>query len=279
MKKNNTPANRPLALVTGASSGIGAAYARRLAAEGYNVALVARRKQRLEELASELQAQYGVSTEVIAADLTAGDALKTVETRIARAKNLEFLVNNAGFGTLGNFFDNDLDTQDQMHRLHVIAPMRLTHAALTGMVARNKGSIVNVSSVAAFLMGPGQTSYCATKAWMNAFTEGIYMELKSIHSAVKVQALCPGFTDSEFINKVGLERNVVPEMFWMPAEDVVAASLRGLRTGTLIVVPDWRYEAAIALMRFVPKSFAHAFAIETMRSVPKANRKAAAAAG
>jgi len=112
---------------------------------------------------------------------------------------------------------------------------------------------------------------------MNAFTEGIYMELKSINSAVKVQALCPGFTDSEFIGKVGLQRSIIPDMFWMSAEDVVNASVNGLRMDRLIVVPDWRYEAAIAFMRLVPKPFAHAFAIEAMKFVPQASKKAAAA--
>ena len=156
MKKNHTQPARPLAIVSGASSGIGAAYARRLASEGYDVALVARRKQRLDELASEVSNKYGVSAEVIVADLTAEADLKVVENRVAKAKNLEFLVNNAGFGTLGNFFENDLESQYKMHCLHVIAPMRLTHVALGGMVARNKGFVVNVSSVAAFLMGPGR---------------------------------------------------------------------------------------------------------------------------
>jgi len=136
--------------VTGASSGIGAVYARRLAAEGYDLVLVARRKDRLEQLAGELEASHGVEAEILAADLAEDADLRKVEGRIARAGNLEFLVNNAGFGTRDLFFQADGKEQDRMHRLHVLAAARLSHAALAGMVARGKGCLVNVSSVAAF---------------------------------------------------------------------------------------------------------------------------------
>src|SRR5512134_1589176 len=132
------------AMVTGASSGIGAAYAKRLAALGYDLILVARRKDRLEKLAEELERYHGTKSEVLAADLTEDDDLREVEKRIALAGDLELLVNNAGFGTRGLFFEADVDEQDRMHRLHVLAAVRLCHAALAGMVARGKGSIVNV---------------------------------------------------------------------------------------------------------------------------------------
>ena len=163
---------RPLALVTGASAGIGAVYARRLAADGYDLVLVARRRERLEELAAVLRTKHGVQAEVLPADLTQDTELKAVEERIARAENLEFLLNNAGFGTSGLFWEAPLESQDAMHRLHVIATLRLTHAALRKMTARGRGAVVNVSSVAAFLTRPGNTSYYATKAWLNHFTEG-----------------------------------------------------------------------------------------------------------
>ena len=182
---------RPLALITGASSGIGATFARQLAARGYDVVLVARRRELLEKLANELQAGHKITAEILPADLTADTDLAAVEQRIAATGNLELLVNNAGFGTIGKFFKVDLKGQDQMHRLHVLATMRLTHAAVTGMVARNRGAIINVSSVAGFWQAPGSISYCSTKAWINSFTEGLYLELQGSESAVKVQALCP----------------------------------------------------------------------------------------
>ncbi|MGA6993462.1 MAG: SDR family oxidoreductase [Candidatus Deferrimicrobiaceae bacterium] len=240
------------ALVTGASSGIGAVYAGRLAAEGYDLVLVARRKDRLGQLANELEASHGVEAEVLAADLTEDADLRKVEERIARAGDLEFLVNNAGFGRRGLFFQADVEGQDRMHRLHVLAAVRLSHAALAGMVARGKGSLVNVSSVAAFGQSPGNAGYCATKAWMNSFTEGLYLDLASVGSPVKVQALCPGYTLTEFHDASGIGRDHVSAGWWMFAEDVVAASLRGLARGKPVVVPGWRYKLCVFLLKALP---------------------------
>jgi hypothetical protein len=237
---------RPLALVTGASSGIGATFARALAKRGYGLVLVARRKDRIAALARELNG------EAFPADLTSAAELKLVEDRIAAAEDLELLVNNAGFGVTGRFWEADLDGQDRMHRLHVDATVRLTHAALRGMVARGKGGVINVSSVAGFVQSPGSTSYGATKRWMNAFTEGLYLELKSAGSAVKVQALCPGFTYTEFHDVAGMDRNLIAKRMWLRAEDVVDASLRGLDRGELFVVPGWRYKFLVRLLAIVP---------------------------
>lgn len=244
-------ANRT-AVVTGASSGIGAAYARRLASDGYDLILVARRKDRLEKLAEELETSHGVRAEVLAADLTEEAGLRRVEERIARAGELEFLVNNAGFATRGLLFRAPVEAQDRMHRLHVLAVVRLTHAALPGMVARGKGALVNVSSVAAFGQSPGNAGYCATKAWMNSFTEGIFLDLAAAGSPVKVQALCPGYTLTEFHDAAGIGRGHVPAAWWMSADDVVAASLRGLARGRLVVVPGRRYKFYVFLMKTLP---------------------------
>ncbi len=247
----------PVALVTGASSGIGAVFARRLASKGYRLILVARRKDRLRELAEELG-----QGEILAADLTVDADLRRVEDRIRAEPRLEFLVNNAGFGTLGRFFETDLEGQDRMHRLHVIAILHLTHAALGGMVDRRRGNIINVSSVAAFLHNPYSVSYGATKAWINSFTEAIHVELKSIGSPVRMQALCPGFTYSEFHDALGIDRSVIPRSLWMSAEDVVDASLRGLERQELIVIPGWRYRLVAGVQRWLPRSARHAIAVE-----------------
>jgi hypothetical protein len=252
--------SRALAVVTGASAGIGAAYARRLAAEGYDLVLVARRRERLEALAGELRSRHGVEAEALPADLTAEAELKAVEERIARAGNLEFLLNNAGFGTTERFSEAPVDSHDAMHRLHVLATLRLTHAALRQMAARGKGAVVNVSSVAAFVTRPGNTSYYATKAWVIYFTEGLYLELKAAHSPVRVQALCPGYTLTEFHDVMGFDRKLVPASLWMTSEEVVEASFRGLRRGHLIVVPGWRYKLVVALLRLMPMFLRHAVA-------------------
>ncbi len=249
-----------LAAITGASSGIGAAFARRLVREGFGLLLVARRRERLEELAAELTATFGASVEVLAADLTRDADLGRVEDRLRSAPELVFLVNNAGFGSRGRFFEIEVERQDAMHRLHILATMRLTHAALPGMVSRHKGSVVNVSSVAAFLQGLGSVSYCSTKAWMNSFTEGLSTELRSIDSPVQVQALCPGFTLTEFHDTLGVGRNIAPKSWWMKADDVVAESMAGLERRKLIVVPGWRYRLVVAILSLTPRPLRHAMA-------------------
>ncbi len=240
---------RATALVTGASSGIGAAFARELAVRGYDLILVARRRDRLEELAKELK---NVRVEVLTADLTVEAELAAVEHRLSTADNLDLLVNNAGFGTRGRFSESDLEDHDRMHRLHILATMRLTHAALQGMVPRDRGGVINVSSVAAFTATPGNVSYHATKAWINHFTEAVAMELAAAGSHVRVQALCPGFTYTEFHDVMGVDRKVIPRGWWMQAEKIAAASLKGLERGKLIVVPGLRYRLLVVFMALIP---------------------------
>jgi len=256
---------RPLAIITGASSGIGAEFARELAARGYDLLLVARRLDRLEALASELEKRHGIRAEGLAADLSGEEGVKAVEARIAAADSLDLLVNNAGFGTPGLFHQADLEGQDRMHRLHVLATLRLTHTALAGMVARRHGGIINVSSVAGFTAAPGSVGYCATKNWMNLFTEGLQMELQMTGSPVRVQALCPGFTRSGFHEAAGFDPGSIPGIFWLDAGFVVAESLRGLERGTLFVIPGWRYRMVVVLMRFLPGWFVRRISIRRQR--------------
>ena len=256
---------RPVALITGSSSGIGACFATELAARDYDLILIARRRERLEELAASLERSRGIRAEILAADLTRDDELAAVEQRIGATGNLDLLVNNAGFGTRGKFFAVGVESQDQMHRLHVIATMRLTHAALGVMTARDKGGIINVSSVAGFWQSPGSVSYCATKCWMNSFTEGLALELKSAGSKVKVQALCPGYTLSEFHDVAAMDRRAVPARLWMRAEDVVAESLRGLERGQRVVIPGRLYKAGVFLMNHLPRFLLDRAAVRQQR--------------
>jgi len=253
---------KPLALVTGASAGIGATFARRLAREGYGLILVARRRDRLEALAQELG-----GAEILPADLTNETELKLVEDRLAAEPAVDLLVNNAGFGLTGRFFEIPVESQDLMHRLHVMATLRLTHAAQPGMVKRGQGAIINVSSTAGFMSSPGATGYCATKAWMTSFTEGLYMELKSAGSPVKVQALCPGFTLSEFHDVMKLDRKTIPSWMWLRAEDVVEASLDGLRKGKPVVITGAFYKLVVALTRLLPPRLFRAGSIAYARRV------------
>ena len=194
---------KPLAVVTGASSGIGAVFARALAARGYDLALVARREDRLRQLANELSANFHANCTLLKADLTREAELLSVEEFLAGARQSSVAGEQRRVRHTGRFYEAPVESQDAMHRLHVLATMRLTHAALRNLTARNQGAIINVASVAAFVPRPGSTSYYATKAWMTCFTEGLYLELKSAGSRVRVQALCPGFTDDGIPRRVG----------------------------------------------------------------------------
>jgi short-subunit dehydrogenase len=241
-------AGRPVALITGASSGLGEVFARKLAARNYDLILVARREDRLRKLASSLQ----VRAEILVADLAGDAGLAANERKIRECEKLELLVNNAGFGTMGRFWETDLAGQIGMHQVHVMATMRLTRAALADMVPRGRGGIINVSSVAAFGQSPGNVSYCATKAWINSFTEGLDMELRSMRSPVRVQALCPGFTVTGFHETMRMDSKLIPNFLWLKADDVVEASLAGLDRGKVIVMPNWKYKIGAALLKHMP---------------------------
>lgn len=239
--------------ITGASSGIGETFARKLALT-HDLILIARRKDRLESLAAELARAYQTNSEVMQADLTERQEVARVAARIASERHLVLLVNNAGFGTRGRFWEAPLERQEQMHRLHVLATVQLTHAALRNMVPRDTGAIINVSSVSAFVRIAGTVSYAATKTWMNTFTEGLYLELKGIRSNVVVQALCPGYTHSEFHQRLGVngEEQGSNSSLWLTAEQVVEASLEGLARRKLFVIPGWRYHLLTTFLSRVP---------------------------
>jgi uncharacterized protein len=243
---------RPLAVITGASSGIGRVFARRLAAD-YDLLLIARREDRLAELARELGAAHGRGVEIMAADLTDETDLGRVAERLAAQSDLALLVNNAGFGLRSPFWATDLALIERMHRLHVMAVLKLTHAALRVLVAHDRGAVINVASVAAFAQRAGSAAYGASKSWLAALTEGIHLDLRRAGSAVTVQALCPGFTYSEFHDVLGDDRNrLAPSSLWLTAEQVVDASLAALKARKLIVVPGWRYKVLLALLTKCP---------------------------
>jgi short-subunit dehydrogenase len=224
------------ALVTGASSGIGAAFAARLARDGYDLVVVARRRARLEGLAAGLRAAHGGAVEVLVADLARPSDLRAVEARVAAAAP-EVLVNNAGYALDTPFADTDVDATEAQLRVNVVALVRLTRAALPGMLARGRGAIINVSSVAAFLATPGGiwTTYAATKAFVNAFTRGVDRQVRP--AGVRVQALCPGWTRTELLDRLGHVVDAA-EAATMAPEALVEASLAGLRQGEVVCAPS-----------------------------------------
>jgi uncharacterized protein len=244
--------SKTLVVITGASSGIGAAFARALAPE-HDLLLIARRKDRLEAVAAQLSAHATSRIEVLQADLIREHDLAAAAERLRFDDRLALLVNNAGFGTTGRFWEAPLETQENMHALHVMATVRLTHAALRNMVPRDQGAVINVASVSAFVRNAGTVSYAATKTWMTTFTEGLHLELRGLGSHVRVQALCPGFTYSGFHEAMGVSRRrLAKSALWMTAEQVVAASLDGLRRNKLFVVPGWRYKLITAFLNSLP---------------------------
>lgn len=252
-----------VALITGASSGIGAVYARALAREGYALILVARREARLQALAEDLSRQYHVPVEVLVSDLADPAGIAKVEARIVETSALAFLVNNAGFGTPGTFVENVIQSQEAMIRVHVNAAVRLTRAALPGMLARNGGAIVNVASLMAFYPLPGSATYAATKAYLKAFTEALHEEL--IGTGVRVQALCPGFTRTEFQDANHISERPIPEFAWMSAESVVAQSLRDLDNGRVISVPGAAYRLLALLSGLIPRDLLYSVGYWTRR--------------
>jgi short-subunit dehydrogenase len=232
---------RPHAVVTGGSSGIGEAFAERLAQDGYDLIIVARRRDRLETLAQRLQESHQVNVETLVADLSDHDDLRAVEKRLAQDSSLELLVNNAGFGGYMPFVELDPDKAEELINLKVLAVTRLTRAALPGMIARGRGSIINVSSRLAFSgpLGssqlPKRATYAAANAFINTFSQLLQSELEG--TGVQVQALCPGVVVTEFHTHVGTDSSRFPAAIVMKAEDLVGASLAGLKLGEVICIP------------------------------------------
>jgi short-subunit dehydrogenase len=236
-------------LITGATAGIGAAFARRLAADGHALVLVSRDAERLAECAAGLREAHGVDVEVLPADLATDDGIAAVEARLRDPSRppVDVLVNNAGFGNRGGLLDTPLADELRMLRLHCEAVLRLSWVAAEGMRDRGRGFVVNVASVAAFMP---RGTYAASKAWVVRFTEGAAVELRG--SGVRVLALCPGFVRTEFHERAGMHAERLPRVAWLDADAVVAAALRDLASGRVLSVPSVRYKLAAGLARHVP---------------------------
>jgi hypothetical protein len=242
---------RPVAWVTGASAGIGRAFAEALAQRGHDLVLIARRSDRLASLAQELGARHGAAAEPLVADLGDAAGLEAVASRIANEAPA-LLVNNAGFGTAGPFAGLDPARELDQVRLLVAAVVRLTRAALPGMLARGSGGIVNVSSVAGEAPGPFNATYSASKAFVSSFTEAVHEEVRG--SGVRVLALLPGFTRTEFQDVAGVDKSAIPAFAWLEADAVVNECLRDLERGQARSIPSAGYKLVVAAERLAPRA-------------------------
>jgi short-subunit dehydrogenase len=251
---------RRLALITGASAGIGEAFARAYAAKGFDVALVARRKDRLDSLAARLSAAHGIDALAIAADLSVPDAEVPIMAALAeRGRNIDVLVNNAGFGIARAYIDVPWRKQRDFLMTMAVAPCALAYAAIPGMSERGWGCIINVASIAGFSPGvAGNTLYPGVKGLMIKFSQALDSEYRA--KGLKITALCPGFTRTEFAEEAGIQDIIdkSPRAFSQTADEVVEIAIRANENGHVIVIPGWHNKIAAALMRTLPEPLVRA---------------------
>jgi short-subunit dehydrogenase len=244
--------NPGVALVTGASAGIGRSFACILAEQGFDLILVARRKERLCELARCARRTYGAAAEVLAADLSDPEDVEKVVEKILGTERLDVVVNNAGFVVAGRFHTASMEKELAMKRVHVDAPVRITGAALPGMVRRGRGVVINVCSLGSFFAAPGSAMYSATKGFLRIFSAAVSIELA--RTGVKVQALCPGFTRTE-VHSVGdygehsFDESIIPEFLWMDADEVVRQSLAAVRKNRIVFIPGLKNRLLLCFLR------------------------------
>ena len=247
----------PTALITGATAGLGAEFARQLAAQGYTLVLVARDSERLSAAATALSTRYGVTAEVIAADLVSGEGRAAVEERLsALGQPVDLLVNNAGFGLVTSFHESPIGDELRHLELLVRVPMELAHAALQQMVPRGSGTIINVASVAGYTP---RGTYGAAKAWVLSFSQWANIYYRG--SGVTVTAVAPGFVRTEFHQRMKARTDNIPSWMWLTPEQVVADALNAARKGKAVTVPSLRYKVIVWLTGWLPKRLVAAGAL------------------
>ena len=236
------------ALVTGATAGIGESFCRLLADNNYNIVLVARDLPRLQERATQLQAKFNVETHVIQADLSTDAGCSVVEQYLA-SNQVDVLINNAGFGLNKAFTMSELKAEQEMFDVLVRTPMRLMHVVLPGMKQRNKGVVINVSSVAGYIAGG---SYSAAKSYLTVITESLHTELANTN--IKVSALCPGFTRTEFHQRGRMSMKGLPSFMWLNSDKLVAKAWSDALKGKAVSIPGWQYQLLVFVIHALPRS-------------------------
>ncbi len=236
------------ALVTGATAGIGESFTRLLAGLGFNLVLVARDLPRLNERAQSLETNYKIQTKVIQADLATDSGCKSIEDFIA-TNEVEVLINNAGFGINKSFLVSDMAAEQQMFDVLIRTPMRLMHVALPLMKQRNKGVVINVSSVAGYIAGG---SYSAAKSYLTVISESLHTELAGTN--IKISALCPGFTRTEFHQRGRMSMKGLPSFMWLDSDKLVAKAWSDALKGEAVSIPGWQYQLLVFVIQTLPRS-------------------------
>lgn len=252
-----------LAVITGASSGIGKAFARYFAGQGYDLLITGRRKDIIDRVADEIRAEFCVGVEVILANLSVAEDVSLLQAAIGSKHNLAVLVNNAGYGNHVYFGEDTADQQLDMVKVHVNAPLILIHTVLPGMLARKEGVIINVSSLATYFPAPGSAMYAGTKSFLKDFTESLHLEVCRL--GVRVQCLCPGLTYSDFHRSgIAVRNNLIR---WMHPSDIVRSSMRSLRNGEVICIPGVQNRILAGMSFMIPRRLYYRFMMQMEKSV------------
>lgn len=243
-----------IAFITGASSGIGAEFSRRFAAQGYDLIISGRRREQLDRVAEEIRTKYGRTVTIKLGDLANPDHLAELVELIKNNPDIDVLINNAGLGLEKHFIEDDITNPDMLLDVHLRAAMHLMHAAIPGMTQRRRGTIINVSSIAGFSPTASDPTYGATKAFLTLFTESLHLVLRD--KGIKVQALCPGFTWTNFHEKLGMPKEEQLHrgiLRWTTVDKVVDASIKGLKDGTVVVIPGFLNRVAMTIVALLPR--------------------------
>ncbi|MGQ1787130.1 MULTISPECIES: SDR family NAD(P)-dependent oxidoreductase [unclassified Saccharicrinis] len=243
------------AIITGATSGIGTKFAKTLAKQGWDLIITGRRKSRLTRLSQEISNQYGVQVQPVIADFSNQEDLNHFLDIIDQSTNIELLVNNAGFGSIGDFFESNYTNQQQMLDVHVTATTKIVYRAVPKMVKKGKGGIINVASLSAFYPGPNSYFYCSSKAFLVSFSECLHIDLAQKN--IKVQALCPGFTNTEFHSRQGISHSdsyLKRKLFWKSPQQVVDKSLKSLGKRKIICIPGFFNRLLLHISKIIPRT-------------------------
>lgn len=247
------------AVITGATSGIGEAFARKFAEQGYDLVITGRRQAKIDAVAEQIRQKYGVNVDVFLAELSEEEGVREVVSYI-KGQEIEILVNNAGFGANSLYQISDLAVMEQLAKVNVLAPMELIHAVLPSMVERDKGTIINISSESVYMIVPKNAVYSGAKAFLKSFTEGLYLDLMG--TGVRVMALCPGLTHTDFHEKMGMDKSRQTDrgqIKWMSPDEVVEIALNDLEKGKVICIPGKHTKMLTHMLNLMPRKSYYKF--------------------